>query len=123
MVFGMETTFRALRRNKFPSRNRWHIPTALAVIVALTIFLWAASNVFPTRGACVTGLIWWTARYFKLAIVVSSGLLFLFITAAIIITVQLLKTVKMDRAERIAATRVVYYLVANTWIIVSSPSQ
>lgn len=123
MVFGMETTFRALRRNKFPSRNRWHFPTALAVIVALTIFLWAASNVFPTRGACVTGLIWWTARYFKLAIVVSSGLLFLFMTAAIIITVQLTKTVKMDRAERIAATRVVYYLVANTWIIVSSPKQ
>ncbi|KAL8789546.1 MAG: hypothetical protein Q9195_006773 [Heterodermia aff. obscurata] len=117
VVFGVETTFRSLRRNKFASRNRWHIPTALAVIIGLSIFLWAASNVFPTRGACVTGLIWWTARYFKFAIVICSGLLFLFTTSAIIITVQLVKTVKVDRAERIAATRVVYYLVVNTWII------
>ena len=121
VVFGVETTFRSLRRNRFPSRNRWHIPTALGIIIALSIFLWAASNVFPTRGACVTGLIWWTARYFKLAIVVCSGLLFLFTTSAIIITVQLIKTVKVDRAERIAATRVVYYLVVNTWIIVRHP--
>ena len=119
LVFGLETTFRSLRRERFPSRNRWHIPTALAVIVAITLFLWAASNVFPTRGACVTGLIWWTARYFKLAIVLCSGLLFLYITSAIIITNQLVKTVQIDRAERIAATRVVYYLVVNTWIIVS----
>ena len=120
LVFGIETTFRSLRRNRFPSRNRWHIPTALAVIVALTIFLWAASNIFPTRGACVTGLIWWTARYFKLAIVICSGLVFFYILSATIITVQLIRTIKVDRAERIAATRVVYYLVANAWIIVSA---
>ena len=119
LVFGLETTFRSLRRNRFPTRNKWHIPTALAIIVALTVFMWAATNVFPTRGACLTGLIWWTARYFKLAIVVCSGLLFLYTTSTVLLTVQLIKTVNVEKAERIAATRVVYYLVVNTWLIVS----
>ena len=120
LVFGAETTFRSLQRTKFSNRSRWHIPTILGSIVVLIILLWAVSNVFPTKGMCFTGLIWWTARYFKLAIVICSGMLFSFVTSAIIITVQLVKTIKIDRAERIAATRVVYYLVANTWIIVST---
>ena len=85
----------------------------------MIIAAWAATNVFPTRGKCLTGLIWWTARYAKLAVVLSSGLLALYPASAIIITVQLVKTVKVDKAERIAATRVVYYLIVNTWLIVS----
>ena len=118
LIFGLETTFRSLRRVRFPSRNRWHIPTAI-VVIALTIFsAWAATNVFPTRGKCLTGLIWWTARYAKLAVVLAVGLLVMYPASALIITVQLVKTVKVEKAERIAATRVVYYLVVNTWLIV-----
>lgn len=119
LVFGIETTFRSLRRVRFPSRNKWHLPTAMAIVALMVFFSWAATNVFPTRGKCLTGLIWWTARYAKLAVVLASGLLALYPISAIIITVQLVKTVKVDKAERIAATRVVYYLVVNTWLIVS----
>ena len=120
LVFGLETTFRSLRRVRFPSRNRWHIPTALAVIAVMIFFAWTATNIFPTRGKCLTGLIWWTARYAKLATVLSSGLLVLYPASAVVITIQLVKTVKVDKAERIAATRVVYYLIVNTWLIVRS---
>ena len=118
-VFGLETAFRSLRRIRFPSRNRWHIPTALAIIAIMIFASWAATNIFPTRGKCLTGLIWWTARYAKLAVVLASGLLAFYPVSAVVITIQLVKTVKVDKAERIAATRVVYYLVANTWLIVS----
>ncbi|KAL8829746.1 MAG: hypothetical protein Q9191_001839 [Dirinaria sp. TL-2023a] len=84
----------------------------------MIIAAWAATNVFPTRGKCLTGLIWWTARYAKLAVVLSSGLLALYPASALIITIQLVKTVKVDKAERIAATRVVYYLIVNTWLVI-----
>ena len=118
LVFGLETTFRSLRRVRFPTRNRWHIPTAIMLVAAMIFFAWAATNVFPTRGKCLTGLVWWTARYAKLAVVLSSGLLTLYPASAVIITLQLVKTVKVEKAERIAATRVVYYLVVNIWLIV-----
>lgn len=118
LVFGLETAFRSLRRVRFPSRNRWHIPTAIAMIATMTFAAWATANVFPTRGKCLTGLIWWTARYAKLAVVLALGLLALYPASAVIITVQLVKTVTVDKAERIAATRVVYYLAVNTWLIV-----
>ena len=118
LVFGLEATFRSLRRVRFPSRNRWHIPTAIVVIALMIFSTWAATNVFPTRGKCLTGLIWWTARYAKLAAVLAVGLLVVYPASALIITVQLVKTVEVEKAERIAATRVVYYLVVNTWLIV-----
>lgn len=118
LIFGFETTFRSLRRARFPSRNRWQLPAVVVVISAMIFSGWAATNVFPTKGKCLTGLVWWTARYAKLAVVLASGLLAAYPASATIITVQLVKTVKVDKAERIAATRVVYYLIVNTWLIV-----
>ncbi len=79
---------------------------------------WAATNVFPTGGKCFTSLIWWTACYGKLATVIASSLLALYPASAVTISVQLLKTVNIDKTERIAATRMVYYLVINIWLIV-----
>ena len=121
LVFGLETTFQSLRRSRFPSRNRWQTPSALVIIAMMVFAAWAATNVFPTKGKCLTGLVWWTARYAKLAVVLASGLLALYPVSAVIITIQLVRTIKVDKAERIAATRVVYYLVVNTWLIVSLP--
>ena len=48
----------------------------------------------------------------------ATGLIALYIVLAILIAVQLVKTMQVDRDERIAATRVVYYLVVSTWIMV-----
>ena len=118
LVFGLETAFRSLRRDKFAIRNRWHLPCCIIAIVAFTFFSWAATNLFPTKGECLTGVIWWTARYNKLGVVLATGLIALYIVLAILIVVQLVKTMQVERDERIAATRVVYYLVVSTWIMV-----
>lgn len=83
LIFGLETTFRSLRRVRFSNRNRWHIPSAIAVIATMILAAWAVTNAFPTEGKCLTSLIWWTARYAKLAVVLASGLLFLYPASAV----------------------------------------
>ena len=118
LVFGLETAFRSLRRLKFAVRSRWHLPCCIVAIITFTFFAWAATNLFPTNGKCLTGLIWWTARYYKLGIVIGVGLIVIFVALVVIISVQLVKSTDIERDERIAATRVVYYLVVNTWILV-----
>lgn len=75
----------------------------------------AATIVFATLGKCPSSLVSRRARYAKLAVVLASGLLDLYLASAVIISVRFVKTVKVDEVERIAATRVVYYLVVNTW--------
>ncbi len=70
------------------------------------------------EGGCLTNQIWCIERYAKLAVVLAPILLALYPAGAVIISVQLVKAVKVDRAERVAATRMVYYLVFNTWLTV-----
>lgn len=118
MVFGLETSFRSTRRVRFSSRPPWHITSAIAVIATMVFAAWAATNAFPTKSRCLSSLIEWTAPYAKLAVVLASGLLFLYPASAVIISIQLVKTVKIDKLERIAATRMVYYLVLNTCLVV-----
>ncbi len=118
LVFGLETAFRSLRRVRFSSRNRWYISTVIAVIITVIFAIWAATNVILLEGGCLTNQIWWIERYAKLTVVLAPILLALYPASAMIISVQLVKTVKVDRADRVAATRLVYYLVFNTWLIV-----
>ncbi|KAL9609744.1 MAG: hypothetical protein Q9167_005514 [Letrouitia subvulpina] len=105
LVFGLETTFRALHRNRFQHQRKWHVLVCVGLTLLITIVTWIPSNVSPRRGECLASIIWWTAHYSKVGLVIGSGLMFTFVVCAGIITAQLLKTTKMDRNERIAASR------------------
>lgn len=67
---------------------------------------------------CCTKLVEWTVRYAKLATVLASNLLALCPARATIISVQLSEVVGLEEAERIPASRVAYYSIFNTWLIV-----
>lgn len=73
----------------------------------------------PSKDLCPGNLSWWTAHYAKIAVVLVSGIIFTHIISVTIIAVQLFKTIKMDRDERIAASRVVYTLGINIITLVS----
>ncbi|KAL8778205.1 MAG: hypothetical protein Q9213_007513 [Squamulea squamosa] len=87
LAFGVETTVRSLQGKRFPC------PTSL--------------------GVCPTTLVWWTINYTDIGLAAGSGLLFCDVVCAIIITLQLMRTVDIDRNQRIAASRAVYYLIVS----------
>ena len=121
LVFGVETTFRSLQRERFHPRGKWNIPLCIGAIPFLTFLTWTPSNFDKSRGPCLASLIWWTASFAKLGIVIGASLIVTYSLCALIITLQLLRRIKTDRDERIAATRVVYYLIPSVILMVEHP--
>lgn len=92
--------------------------TVSSVLIVLTLIPTAVRKVKFHK--CLDSLIWYTAFWSQVAFAISFVLIILNLAIGAIVTVQLLRTVKLDRDERIAASRVVYYLAASTLIMVSS---
>ena len=84
----------------------------------MVALLWVSAFLLPANDQCGASLIRWTGDYAKLGVILSASIIFTHFVSAWIIITQLLRTVKMDRNERIAATRVVYALGLNTVILV-----
>ena len=119
LVFGLETTFRSLQRTKFYSQGRWSILVCVIAIIILTVLTWILSSTSPTRGQCLASLIWFTAHYAQAGVTLCLALIVGYVTSASVITFQLMRTAKVDRDQRIQASRVVYYLIASTLVLVS----
>ena len=118
LVFSVETTFRSLQRMRFHSRGKWTVPICLLVVVAVTIGFWGIAFKMPAIDRCLGSLLWWTANYAEVGAILASGFIFTNIISALIITVQLKRTINMERSERIAGTRVVYSLLISIGIMV-----
>lgn len=119
LIFGFETTFRSLHKKRFQYQKRWNILLCVISILILTCVTWVPSKAFPRPGACLASLIWWTTPFARIGLVIASGLLLTYIVCAVVITAQLIRTIKMSRDQRIAATRVVYYLIVSAIITVN----
>ena len=122
LVFGLETCFRSLQRNPFRPQGRWHVPICIAVIAVLVLLTWVATKASPAKGECLASLIGWTADYAVIGIATAGGIILVFIISTIVIGVQLRRNLKVDRAERIAASRLLFYLVTNIVILVRNRS-
>ena len=120
LVVGLETTFRSLKSPMFSNQVRWHVSIRVASVLALVIITWVPALVFPVRGQCLVGLIWWTAPFAKAGVGLIFVLIFTFVTSASIITFQLLKTNNVDRDQRIEASRIVLYLLFSSFVLVST---
>ncbi|KAL9596539.1 MAG: hypothetical protein Q9219_005717 [cf. Caloplaca sp. 3 TL-2023] len=117
LVFGLETTFRALHKKRFQVQKIRDIWLCVVAILILTLVTWLPTRLFPARRTCLASLVWWTTNFAKIGLVLASGLFFTFLVCAMVITVQLIRTIKMSRDQRIAATRIVYYLIVSALIM------
>lgn len=72
---------------------------------------------------CLASLLLWASPWSDIAIILTSTLIFLYIVLGLTLTVQLVRTVKLEREERIAASRIVYYLAVGVAVFVSEPNR
>lgn len=120
MTFGAETAYRGLQRDRFAPRGKWNIPICCAVASFLVILTLIPTATKPVKfHECFDTLIFFSAFWADVAFAIGLTLIILYIGIGAVVTVQLLRTVKLDRDERVAASRVVYYLAAGALLLVS----
>jgi hypothetical protein len=116
LVFGLELTISALRKNPFSTRHRFAFIinifiTGLLLLITLVV---AQTSGFHSK-KCSGGLIFLmvSLRMNRAILVILSLLTFLFIVMACILATKLKRTVHIDPAARISGSRMVYYLVLS----------
>ena len=73
----------------------------------------------PLHDHCIAGLVWWASFWSPTAIAINFVIIAFYLLIASLIAYQLVRTVKVEREERIAASRMVYYLGVGTILMVS----
>ncbi len=111
LVFGLETAVRSFKKPKFPRQGKWNVPICFLAVALLLLVVWVPSKIQPAHDRCLADLMSWTSHYAMLGAVVLSAILVILIAIAVVIFLQLVKNVKIEPNERIAATRAVAYIV------------
>ncbi|KAF2710688.1 hypothetical protein K504DRAFT_376599 [Pleomassaria siparia CBS 279.74] len=111
LVFGIETAWRGLKRERFAPRGKWNSPACLVSILALLLATWMPTIAWPMFNRCLGDLVWFTMRYELISITVLSIMVFAFFLLTAMISIQLMRTPDMDHNERISASRMCYYLL------------
>ena len=119
LVLSLEIMFRSVRKPRFKPRGRWTVLGCVAIVILFMLALWLVAFLSKTVDSCWGSLLWWTLHYGRPALALTAGTMFTNLVTAIILVVQLVKTIQMDKSERIAASRVVYSLGMNFVILVS----
>jgi hypothetical protein len=122
LVFGLEMTIRGLRGVPFAKRHRWTNRICLLTVTLMLVATFAiARTVMPSDEMCFGNLVFRASALGlnRTVIGLLSVTMASFMAMATIIGLQLLRTVQIDPNERIAGSRMVYYLVATSITYVS----
>jgi hypothetical protein len=120
LVFGFEMAIRSLQKVPFQPRSKWANIACILGFIALLIGTWIPTRIMPEeKMKCYGDIIWQPFRNVKTGAGISAGLVFAFLTMATIIGLQLYNTRNVDPKERIAGSRMVYYLIASAILQVS----
>jgi hypothetical protein len=121
-VFGIEMAIRGLFYD-FKPRGRWNTPICLAIIAFLHLMTWMPTIIWPTYPRCFGSLALFPMRYEVMTLVIVSVLIFTFLLLAALISTRLMRTSIVDANERIAASRMCYYLLSAAFLYVSTSNR
>lgn len=119
LVFGLECTIRSLRRVPFQARGKYDVTICCGTIVLMLIATWIPSHIFPEPEVCFASLVWFISRYGEAGLIILSTTGGLLLISAITIFTRLSTVNMIDQHQRIAASRMVYYLVLGIVSLVS----
>ncbi|KAJ8068467.1 hypothetical protein OCU04_004021 [Sclerotinia nivalis] len=111
LVFGLECAIRSLRKTPFQPRGKYDVTICLGIILLMLIGTWLPTNLFPEKNRCFASLLWFVSKFGKFGFILFSTVAGLLIITSIIIFARLSRTALVERNQRIAASRMVYYLL------------
>lgn len=119
LVFGVEMALRAFRYDRFAPRGKWNATICISIVAFLILLTWMPTVAWPMYNRCFGSLIWYPVRYELIALTLLGLLVGMFLILAAAISIQLMRTADVDPNERIAASRMCYYLLMAALIYVS----
>ncbi|TVY68669.1 hypothetical protein LSUE1_G008035, partial [Lachnellula suecica] len=111
VVFGIECAYRSLGSEPFRARGKNSVAIYGVIIVVMLIGTWIPSNLMKEPDTCFASLFWFLTRYGRLGVVLLSIAATLMLISAITIFTRLSTVNLVNEHQRIAASRMVYYLV------------
>jgi magnesium-transporting ATPase (P-type) len=119
LVFGIEVAFRGFQKKRFQPRGKTTVLICWSVVLTMLLATWVPSQVYKNpKNDCLASLTSWAMPWSGIALFLNSTIIFLYLLAGFLIAYQLSRTAKLDRNERIAASRTVYYLVIGVFLMV-----
>lgn len=119
-VFGVECAIRSLRRLPFQARGKYDVTICLGVVFMMLIGTWIPSHITPEADLCFASLLYYVADFGLWGLVLFASMTVLMILSAITIFWRLSNATMVDQHQRIAASRMVYYLVMGIVALVSN---
>lgn len=118
VVFGLECTFRSLRSLPFQARRKYDVTICLAVIFIMLIGTWIPTTMFKQPRVCFASLVWFVSSFGMMTFLMLSILAGLMVLSALTIFLRLSRVNLVDQHQRIAASRMVYYLALGLMSLV-----
>lgn len=119
LVFGLECTIRSLRKIPFQARGKYDVTICGVVVILMLVGTWIPSHIYPEKDFCFASLVWFISGFGRLGFIMLSAIAVLMIISALTIFFRLSTTHVIDQHQRIAASRMVYYLVLGIASLVS----
>ena len=89
----------------------------------MLVVTWVPSQVYKNpKNDCIASLLLWAMPWAEIALFLNSTLVFLYLLTGFLIAYRLSRTATIDRDERIAASRTVYYLAIAVFLMVCTSS-
>lgn len=117
-VFGLECALRSLRRLPFQARGKYDVTICLVVIILMLIGSWIPTFIFKEPAVCFASLVWFVSAFGTTTFLTLLIAACLMIISAITIFARLSSVTLVDQHQRIAASRMVYYLVLGIMSLV-----
>lgn len=109
LVFGVETAFRGIR-SQFAPRGKWGVGKCIGTLGVFTIAALVVASVDRAPDFCFASLYWFVKVYAPGSFGVLLSVSVILLVAVGIIFIKLSKSHMIDPTERMAASRMVYYL-------------
>lgn len=111
VVFGVECAIRSLRKEPFKPRGKYDVTICVTVIILLVIGSWVPTQIHKQPNHCFASLMWFVTNFGVIGLSILSSIAFFAISSSVTIFYRLSTHKMIDQHERIAASRVVYYLI------------
>jgi hypothetical protein len=119
LFFGLETTWRGIQKKPFEPRGRWNVTIVLVFVGMALLAAFLVADFIRSRDECFGSLFWFVVEYADIIWAVFAAIAVLLIACAVTIFLRLSRNAKIEPGERVAASRMVFFLALAVISIVS----
>lgn len=108
-----------MRKNPFQPRGKYEVSICLGIIVIMLIGTWIPTNLRREHDRCFASLLWFVSDFGEIGLILLATIAGLLLISAVVIFIRLSRSNMVEPNQRIAASRMVYYMAVGFVSLVS----